>query len=158
MKACGGPATPHRSHTQRSRHRIRPCKLRVGCRTVWCARHLQQLGPPWGYHGAAGGNLPIPHGHGRTLFAFITWGGPHPPPCKALDQTRRSGHHIRPFELRFGCRTVVRTSSSAARPTMGTVGNVPYPRGGKTLLGHLGGPQSNTTKTTFGVANTAFEH
>jgi hypothetical protein len=88
--------------------------------------------------------------HAPWRWKDITWGGPHTPPCKALDQTRRSGHHIRPFELRFGCRTVVRTSSSAARATMGTVGNVPIPQGWQDIAWSPWGStvklQSNTTK------------
>ena len=48
-------------------------------------------------------------------------------------------HHIRRFELRFGCRTVVCTTSSAARAAMGHWAMPLKPKDGSPLLGHLGG-------------------
>ena len=95
------------------------CAAPFGCRTVWCARHPQQLGPQWGI-----GAMP-PH-PGMEGHCLVTLGGTQTPqrPHSALPTPC-----IRRFELRFGCHTVVWTPSSAARVAMGHGGNATTSQG-----------------------------
>ena len=90
--------------------------------------------------------------HGKILLGHL--GRTH---THHHDHIRRSRHRIRRFELRFGCRTVVCTSSSAARAAMGHWGQCPHTPG---MAGHclvtLGG-HTHTTTTTFGAPDTVFD-
>jgi hypothetical protein len=73
------------------------------------------------------------------------------------DHIWRSRLRIRRLELRFGCHTVVCTSSSAARAAMGYWGQCPHTPG---MAGHclvtLGG-HTHTTTTTFGAPDSVFD-
>jgi hypothetical protein len=82
----------------------------------WCAHHLQHIGSPWGI----GGNDPTPQGWQDT--AWSPW-GPH---THNHNHIQRSRLRIRRFELQFGCRTVVCTSSSASRVAISRWGQSPY--------------------------------
>ena len=92
----------------------------------WCAHHLQHLGPPWGI----GGNDPNPR-DGRTLLGHLQGGHTH------LHNVIRRSQHLADTvfgancAMRFGCRSVVCTSSSAASvgPQWGIGGNAPTPQG-----------------------------
>ena len=126
-----GPHTHHHDHIRRYRHRIRRFELQFGCRT-WCAHHLQHLGSPWGI----GGNAPTPQGWQDTAWSPL--GGAHE---HHHNHIRRCRHRIR---LRFGCRTVVYTSSSASRVAMGYWGQCLHTSGmaGHSLATLLDGPHS----------------
>ena len=90
---------------------------------------------------------------GRTLLGHLGRAHTH-----HHDHIQRSRLRIRRFELRFGCRTVVCTSSPAYRVAMGQWGQCPpYPRDGRTLLGHLGGHTHTTTITYFSVPDSVFD-
>ena len=99
-----------------------------------CARHLQHLGSPW----ALEAMLPHPK-DGRTLLGHLGRAQTH-----HHDHIPRSRLRIRRFELRFGCHTVVFTSSSASRVAMGHWGQWPLTPGitGHSLATLLDGPHS----------------
>ena len=96
------------------------------------------------------GQCPHTPRDGRTLLGHLGRAHTH-----HHNHIRRSRHRIRRFELRFGCHTVVCTSSSASRVTMGHWGQCPHtpPRDGRTLLGYLGGAHTHTTTTILYGSN-----
>jgi hypothetical protein len=96
------------------------------------------------------GAMPPHPRDGRTLLAHL--GGAH---THLHNHIRRCRHRIRRYRItvwvRFGCCTVVCTSSSACRVTMGHWGQCHHIPG---MAGHclvtLGG-RTHTSTTTFGV-------
>ena len=103
------------------------------------------LGSPWGI----GGNAP--HTPGMAGHCLVTLGGAN---THHHDHIPRCRHRIR---LRFGCRTVVCTSSSASRVAVGHWGQCPHTPG---MAGHClatFGGHTHTTTTTFGVTDSVFD-
>jgi hypothetical protein len=134
------------NHVRRSRLRIRRFELQFGCRKVVCTSSLASRVAM-----GIGGNAPTPQGWQGT--AWSPW-GPH---THNHNHIQRSRLRIRQFELRFGCRTVVCTSSPAYRVAMGHWGQSHHTPG---VAGHclatLGG-HTHTTTTTFSVRGRAHE-
>ena len=89
---------------------------------------------------------------GRTLLGHLQGAHTH-----HHNHFRRSRHRIRRLELRFGCRSVVCTPSSAARAAMGRWGQCPHiPGMAGNCLVTLGG-HTHTTTTTFGAPDSVFD-
>jgi hypothetical protein len=84
---------------------------------------------------------------------LVTFGGQTPPTTTAFGVADTVSDGI---ELRFGCRTVVCTSSSACRVTMGHWGQCHHiPEMARHCLATLGG-HTHTSTTTFGVADAPY--
>ena len=137
-----------KDHIWRCQHRVSDglnCGLGV---ILWCGHHLQQLGSPWGM-----GAMPPHPRDGRTLLAHL--GGAH---THLHNHIRRCRHRIRRYRItvwvRFGCCTVVCTSSSACRVTMGHWGQCHHIPG---MAGHClatlgGGPHTHRIRPLVRIA------
>ena len=144
LVTLGATHTHNHNHIQRSRLRIRQFELQFGCRTVVCTSSSASrvaMGR-WGQSA---------HTKEMTGHCLVTLGATHTLHAHNHNHIQRSRLRIRRFELRFGCRTVVVTASSASRVTMGHWGKCFHTAGMAghcvvTLEGH-----TNTTTTTFGA-------
>ena len=112
LQSCTALPTPYSTAQMRCQE----------CRIVVCAQSSAARAAmgPWG-------NAPMPQGWQGT--AWSPW-GPH---THNHNHIQRSRLRIRRFELRFGCCTVVCTSSPAYRVAMGHWGQCPHTPG---MAGH----------------------